>query len=283
MNRFIVGGTAVVTSVLLAASPTGACDRCSTGGVSDDGVLARARSQMAELNQGYGGNPAPNCNDEHDYVIEDGNDIVEYEGHLRWVPDFANDPTPPDGVSNEWYQQICYLPDMPPRTGQPNGASWLRFEYVAPELLARVAIDDVLAGIPTQTIETSPTTDAWVAIPTWFWITGVPAAGVSATASVPGVSVTATASPGGVNYDFGDGTSMECVGSGTPYSAGATSDCTHEYEQAGHYTIAATILWTGTYSVNGGAPIPIQTAVQRTATFDLPVVEAQAVNTGSGG
>jgi hypothetical protein len=216
-------------------------------------------------------------------VPEDGNTEVEYHGHLRWVPDFGNDPTPPDGVSNEWYRQICYLPDMPPRDTEPQGASWRRFEYVAPELLAQVAVDDVLAEIPTQTIETSPQTEAMVAIPTWFWVEGVPTEGVTASASIPGVTVTATASPGGVEYDFGDGTTLACQGIGTPYADGATSDCTHTYERAGTYTVAATILWTGTYTVNGGPPQPIETAVARTATFDLAVNEAQAINTGAGG
>jgi hypothetical protein len=280
--RYLVGGAVAAVSIVASSLPAAADPWSGGGSVSDAGLLARARSEMNELNQGYSAGSPPNCTDEHYLVPEDGNSEVEYHGHLRWIPAFADDPTPPEGVSNEWYRQICYLPDMPPRNTLPQGTSHRRFENVDPEILAQVAVDDVLAEIPTQTIETNPQNAGMVAIPTWFWVEGVPAEGVTATASIPGVTVTATASPGGVEYDFGDGTSLACQGTGTPYAEGATSDCTHTYERAGTYAITATILWTGTYTVNGGPPQPIETAVARTATFDLAVNEAQAINTRGG-
>jgi hypothetical protein len=280
MKRFIVLSMIVVVGLLVPALPAAGCEpRCAGGDLSDSGLLAEARRQMTELNRGYGGNPAPNCSDEHDQVLEDGNDTVEHEGWLRWVPDFANDPTPPDGVSNEWYQQVCHIPggaDIPL-------TSWQRFDAVAPEILAQVAIDNMLAGIPQHTIETNPDITGLVAIDTWFWIEGGGLEPVSATASVPGVTVVATAEPGGVEFDFGDGTTGQCEGAGTPYSEGATSACTHEYQAAGTYTVTATIRWTGSYTVNGGAPVPIETVAERTASDDLPVEEAQAINTGTGG
>lgn len=43
--------------------------------------------------------------------------------------------------------------------------------------------------------------------------------------------------------------------------------------------MTASILWRGSYTIDGGAPIPIETAVERTTTFDVTVNEAQAINT----
>ena len=251
MNRYLNAGAIAAVALLVTALPADACDICGSGDVSDAGVRARARTQIADLNAGYGSSP-PDCNDEHHLAPEDDNDIVEYEGHLRYVPDFANDPTraaPRRDRSVEWYEQICVIPERPGRPGESSVASTTSPRDPGPGGGRRRT-----GEIPTQTINSNPTTAAMVAIPTWFWVDGVPADGVSATVSIPGVSVTATASPGGVQYDFGDGTSLQCEGSGTPYAPGATSDCIHDFETAGNYQITATILWTGTYSINGGAP-----------------------------
>jgi hypothetical protein len=248
---------------------------------------------MTELGRGYpGGAPPYNCSEEDSLFIPrdgdgnevggDDNDTVDHQGWMRWVPDFANDPTPPDGVSNEWYQQVCYIPGPPSQTLP--GASWQRFDAVNPENLARVAIDDMLAGIPQHTIETNPDIEGFVGFETWFWIDGGMLEPVTATASIPFMTVVATAEPGRVQFDFGDGATGECTGSGTPWSEGATSDCTHQYEVAGHYEVTATIEWTGSYTVNGGAPVVIDEVATRTATLDLPVEEGQAINTtGQGG
>src|SRR5688572_16698942 len=49
----------VVTALLLSGLPADACPTCGSGDLSDAGLIARARSQMEELNAGYGGNPSP--------------------------------------------------------------------------------------------------------------------------------------------------------------------------------------------------------------------------------
>jgi len=289
LTRLTLGGAAVAASLLFLGLPADACTTCGGSDLTDDGLIAEARSQMRELNQGYNGNPAPNCTEEdslfrtgEDGQDDDGNDTVEHQGYLRWAPDFADDPTPPDdGPSIEWYQQVCYIPGPPEMTLL--GTSWQRFDAVTPENLARVAIDDMLASIPQHTISVNPTGPSLVALDTWFWVDGGAIEPVEVTASVPGISVVATAEPGGVTFDFGDGTSLECEDFGTPYVEGATSDCTHAFDEAGTYTVTATIVWRGSYTVNGGAPIPIETGVQRTATFPLAVNEAQAVNTPGAG
>ena len=286
VTRSAAVAVVVVAGLLLSGLPAEACPSCGSGDLSNAGLIARARSQMAELNAGYNGNPSPNCNEEQSPFtlgeageFDDGNETVEHQGYLRWVPDFGDDPTPPqDGPSIEWYQQVCYVPGPPEMTLR--GASWRRFDAVSPEALAMVAIDDMLASIPAHTISMAPEVTSMVAVDTWFWIDGAATEALPpVTASVPGTRVVATAAPGGVTFDLGDGTSLECDDFGTPYAPGATSDCTHAYDEAGTYTVTATIGWTGSYTINGGPPIPIETAVQRTATVGVTVNEAQAVNT----
>lgn len=78
---------------------------------------------------------------------------------------------------------------------------------------------------------------------------------------------------------LGDGGTLECPDFGTPWSPGATSECTHAYDVAGEKEVTATIRWAGSYTINGGAPIPIETGVARTATLGVTVNEAQAVDT----
>jgi hypothetical protein len=287
VNRSAVVFALATAVLILGALPAVACPSCGNGDITDGGsMIAQARSQMEELQAGYNGNPSPNCTEEDDLFRNeggedrDGNDTVEHEGYLRWVPDFENDPTPPDdGPSNEWFRKVCYVPGF----GEIPGGHWRRFDAVDPEVLAMVAIDNMLADIPDHEISLSPQARSLVAIDTWFWIDGAATEPMPpVTAWVPGVTVVATAEPGGVTFELGDGTTLECEDFGTPYAEGATSDCVHAYEVAGVYTVTATIEWTGSYTVNDGPPIPIETSVQRTATVEVEVHQAQAVNTGSG-
>ena len=278
LTSFVVGVT------ILPAAPAAACDglACAGGDITEAGVLAETRSQMNELQTGYGsGNHIP-CNDEDDLAEEDGNDIVEAEGWYRWVPDFANDPTPPDNGAGEWYRYVCHIPGRSDFPVTPRGASWRRFEAVTPQNLALVAIDDMLAEIGDPDLSTNPAVESLVGLHTWFWIDASSLATAQATASVPGITVVATATPSAIRFDFGDGTSMECPGAGTPWTPGSPegpSDCSHLYERAGNYTVTAGVLWSGTYSVNGGPPTPIGSSIVRQDSVDLTVLEAQAVNT----
>jgi hypothetical protein len=246
--------------------------------MTSDSVIASARAQMGVLNYEASGGQPPAC------TGESGRHAGR-TGQLRWRltanPQEYWDERYDGDDSTIWYRQECFVPELDDQFGELRE---LRpFDAITPQNIALVAIDDALAGIPTQTIRTNPQPEAMVAIDTWFWVEGVPSGGVTASASVPGISVTATARPGGVDYDFGDGASRECSGTGVPYSPGATSDCTHDYQRAGHYTVTSTIRWTGTYTINGAGPNPIESSVARTDSFELAVNEAQAINTGDAG
>lgn len=276
----------IITVGAVAVPPAAACDGnfCGSGNITDAGLLAETAAQMDELSTGRGGRSIP-CTDEDPLAEEDGNEDVEAHGVYRWVPDYANDPTPPDDGAGEWYRYVCYIEGRPVFPASPAGASWRRFEAVTPENVALLAIDRMLAGIPTQWVHTSPDAAGangafpLVGMDTWFWIDASSLDTVTAQAGVPGIiSVVATARPSGVTYDFGDGASLECD-EGVPWSPGATSECTHAYQAAGGYTVTSSIGWSGTYSVNGGPATPIGSSIVRQSTLAITVEEAQAINT----
>ena len=278
----LLGVSLIGVSSATAAAPAQAdqpapCARCGNVELAPDGLLASARSQMDTLNSGES-NPQPCTVDSAPYQ--------GHTGYVRWRLTATEQETWDiiyDGdETTTWYRRECFFPDVDATYGYLYDV--VEFDSISPTTVAQVAVDDALAQIPSLSIQTDPSAleESLVGIDTWFWVEGVPEGGVSASASVPGINVVATATPGAVRIDFGDGTVDECTGGGTEYTAGGTSDCTHEYQVADTYTITATVLWTGSYTVNGQGPFPITTAVPRTDSFVLPVNEAQAINTGNG-
>jgi hypothetical protein len=95
---------------------------------------------------------------------------------------------------------------------------------------------------------------------------------------VPGITVTAHADPGAVDFAFGDGTGRRCEGAGSEWAAATSSTCTHTYLQAAVYTVTSTVLWTGSYSINGGGSIPFDSAVARVSPpYPLQVNQGQGI------
>ena len=130
---------------------------------------------MNELSTGRGGRSIP-CTDEDPLAEEDGNEDVEAHGVYRWVPDYSNDPTPPDDGAGEWYRYVCYIEGRPVFPANPAGASWRRFEAVTPENVALLAIDRMLAGIPTQWVRTTARTRPGLTVPS-RWSAWTPGSG----------------------------------------------------------------------------------------------------------
>jgi hypothetical protein len=54
---------------------------------------------------------------------------------------------------------------------------------------------------------------------------------------------------------------------------------TTSYQSAGTYAVTSTLMWSGTYTVNGNGPFQVATPVARVANLNLAVQEAQAINT----
>ena len=90
-----------------------------------------------------------------------------------------------------------------------------------------------------------------VGMPQWMWV-NEPAPNtfgpITRSATAGQFTVTATASVDKVVWDMGDGTTVTCVGAGTPYEDRFdimdSPDCGHRYTKQGKYEVTATSYWT---------------------------------------
>jgi hypothetical protein len=187
-------------------------------------------------------------------------------------------PTPPA----RWYEGVCGYPPNPLVTR-------LRVYAAAPgpSLLAEQAVRALRLPAPAIRLNPQPPSPQLVFVPTWLWLDSSSWGERSATASVPGLSLTATARPVRVVWSTGDGDTVVC-GQGTAWRSGTdpaavSPDCGHVYSSAsrtapgGRYTVTATITWQVTWS--GGGASGTEPALTSTASVQVQVVEASAVNT----
>jgi len=191
-----------------------------------------------------------------------------------------------------WFLFTC----LGPFPGTGGGTVWLPTKGgfdtppPTPVVLARQAVNRLRLATPR--IETSPSGEQLVNVPTWLWVARSAWAPMNATASVPGDAVTATARPSSVTWRLGDGTALVCEGPGTPYAQGgdpsaSSPNCGHTYRQssAGQpdeaFVVSATMTWAVTWQGDGqrGA-LP---ALTTTTTTELRVAELQAINTAATG
>lgn len=203
----------------------------------------------------------------------------------------AADPKP--GESGAWYVYKCeaggvrdavyrppiWIPDAPQ---QGQGAP-----QPTPAQLAQVARNQL--RLPSPEIQANPAEEQLVNLPTWLWLDRGDWGSVSATASVPGVSVTAVARPKSVVWTMGDGKSVTCGGSGTPYGSSTSPkspspDCGYTYRisSAGQpdsaYPVSATMHWTVTWA--GAGQTGVFPDMTTTSNADFRVAESQALNNG---
>ncbi|MFZ3555843.1 hypothetical protein [Streptomyces sp. BH055] len=142
--------------------------------------------------------------------------------------------------------------------------------------------------LPKPVIRTSPDEDfvQVVRVPTWMWVERSSWDQVSASAELDGVKVTATARPRRAVWSMGEGGSVVCKGSGTPYTkkydAGAASpDCGYTYRRSSlaepgrTFTVKVQVTWDVEWHGGGqGGVVPgMGMVAQRTLTVD----EVQAV------
>ncbi len=125
-------------------------------------------------------------------------------------------------------------------------------------------------------------------LPTWLWLDPASWQPVEAEAGVPGVSVTVTATPTRTVWDMGDGTTVECDGSGVPWDAAGPdsqqTDCSHVYqdvsadEPGGRYAGSVTIVWSVSWEASTGEGETFPDGYS-SSPFSVLVTEMQAVVT----
>ena len=159
------------------------------------------------------------------------------------------------------YQGFFFFPDAP---GGPVIDPWVvarqvRITPPAPEIRTSPALGDHLVGMTA-----------------WYWVDRWQTQ--SRSVSAGGVTVTVQAVPATLTIDPGDGTGTFTCVNPPAYGSAASSTCTHVYEQSGNVTATATLTYNTSFTSNVGAGGPLGT-IQPTATAQLTVSEAQAINT----
>ena len=94
-----------------------------------------------------------------------------------------------------------------------------------------------------------------IGLPTWMWVANPDQhtwGPIARTAASRGFTVTATAKVQRVVWSMGDGSTVTCIGPGSPYADAygkrPSPDCGHTYTRQGTYTVRATSYWIVTWS-----------------------------------
>ena len=149
---------------------------------------------------------------------------------------------------------------------------------LAQQALASMNLNAINIGIVP---ESAPGRIGVIGLPSWMWVAGPSSTTIgpiTRSASTRGYTVTATAKVAKIVWNMGDGQTVTCHGSGTPYadSYGKQSSptCGHTYTRQGRYTVSATSYWTVTWAgIGQTGSIPIDF----TSSTDITMGESQAI------
>jgi hypothetical protein len=206
-------------------------------------------------------------------------------------------PNPHEGELGAWYLKICGDAANPddlvtsvifgdvelvwiPAASAPVAAG------VSPATLAAQARR--FLPLPAPTVRWNPAPNAFVRVPTWFWIDAASWGSRTSTVAVPGLSVTVTATPETSTWNPGDGSGpVVCAGPGTPYVSGhevrgVRPSCAHTYlrSSAGaadeRYVASATTTWQVRWRSSTGAA-GVLPPFRRTTTWRIRVAEVRTV------
>ena len=210
---------------------------------------------------------------------------------------------PGTSSSGKWYLVECrgaaelYRDGLTwiPAAAPPGGA--LPGPAVDPAVLAQQAENSM--RLPSPQIETNPSTQAIVNLPTWLWLDQGTWNPESVSASVGTVTATATATPEQVQWTMGDGGSVVCDGPGTPYQPSVPAEsqatnCSYTYSRssAGEpsatgdpndagFPVTATITWGVTWTAQGEPAGGVLKPLTTSSSRSLPVEQIQSVSADS--
>ena len=149
---------------------------------------------------------------------------------------------------------------------------------LAQRAVARMQLQPIDIGIVP---EEGPDRVGIVGMSQWMWV-NEPARNtfgpITRSARAGQFRVTATAKVEKAVWDMGDGTSVTCVGAGTPYEdrfdTTESPDCGHRYTKQGKYEVTATSYWTVQWEGMGqSGTIPLDFE----ATANIVMGEAQVI------
>lgn len=118
---------------------------------------------------------------------------------------------------------------------------------LARDAIARMRLSAIEIGIVPEDAEGRV---GIIGMPTWMWVADPDehtVGPITRTASSAGYTVTATARLDRIVWTMGDGSTVTCRGSGTPYTDAAgdspSPTCGHTYTTSGKRTVGATSHW----------------------------------------
>lgn len=199
----------------------------------------------------------------------------------RWIPsgayelrktpagDYRHVPlqTPQPGPEYQPYQVWCddaYL-----------GTVWIRPQQfgVNPLDIAERLVRDL--PYPAATVGANPGARGLTGLETWFWVEGYTGAPIADVVTEFGRSVEVEATPDTVSWDFGDGTTTNGLGMGTPPPGRSTVVHTFETRARPAFPVRAVMRLAVRWRLDGG-PWQELRPVARTAVRAYPVVESRA-------
>jgi hypothetical protein len=190
-------------------------------------------------------------------------------------------PASANGEPGTWYTVFCGLfggsgPVIRWVTSPPPG------QPVNPADLARTAVAEMKLHAIAINIVPNAGKTGLVGLPVWMWFAATDQTFGTRTLAVgiPPVRVRATATASKVVWNMGDGDSVTCANTGTPWTpadgAKQSPTCGHVYTQPGKYTVTAATTWHITWLVVGGGPTGDFT-VTFSSSVPINISEAQVV------
>ena len=156
-------------------------------------------------------------------------------------------------------------------------------------VLARAAMEAIT--IPAPTVDTNPRLGdsgaTLVGYDTWVWATGDTPISITATATAGSTTAEVTASSSGLSLSAPD-SEVECTGFGREWTPsepdGATSDCMISFTRSsahlgGTTPLKVQVTYGVSWSSSDGTGGTLN-SVSTNAEFDIPVAEAQTLNSG---
>jgi len=160
---------------------------------------------------------------------------------------------------------------------------------VPPALLRDIALNNL--RLPDPRLDWNPklrgNQGTLVNLDTWFWLDSAPTT-LRVHAAAGGNEASVIATFGGMKITAPSEKPLNCDGPGTPYTAGAQTNCALAFGRASTALgaeatpVTVTTKWTGTWAANGAnqGPLPRQPDPV-TATADIRVDEVQTLVTSS--
>jgi len=252
--------------VALAPADTAAADDTSSATVHTDPTGAhvelRHGDTWVEVRRSSGATASTGCR--RRWVLSPGAFAlrITVSGDYREVP---MDPAP--GPEYRTYHVWC--------DDRFVASVWLRPQQfgVDPRTIAEQLVRDL--PYPAATIGASPGGRGLTGLESWFWVGGYTAGPIVDTVDQFGMTVTVEASPTTVSWDFGDGTTADGLGLGTPPPDRSAVVHTFEVRARPTFGVRALIELSVRWRLGNG-PWQALDPVVRTALLEYPVVASRA-------